>query len=77
MKVMGKFRSICHVDRNWFSLFFVLSMKVVPIEILELECGLYCSLFPAVEPLRRTKMVDPRWQKTVVHYGVKGGFRCN
>ena len=36
---------------------------VIPIEILELECGLYCSLFHAVEPLRRTKMVDPRWQK--------------
>ena len=50
---------------------------VETIEILELECGLYCSLFHAVEPLRGTKMVNPRWQKTVVHYVVKRGFRCN
>ena len=52
-------------------------VKLLIIEILELECGLYCSLFYAVEPLRGKQMVDPRWQKAVVHYGVKGGFRCN
>ena len=42
------------------------------IEFSEIE-----SLSYAAEPLRGTKMVDPRWQKTVVLYGVKGGFRCN
>ena len=51
--------------------------SVASIEIVELECGLYCCLLNAMEPLRGTKMVAPRWQKDCYAVRCQIGFSLN